>query len=39
MLSHFGDVVVVNPEKEFERVKAIPMNANAPIEMDRETGQ
>jgi predicted Zn-dependent peptidase len=39
MLSHFGDVVVVNPEKEFERVKTIPMNAAAPIEIERETGQ
>jgi predicted Zn-dependent peptidase len=39
VLSHFGDVVVVNPEKEFERVKTIPMNAAAAIEMERETGQ
>ena len=39
VLSHFGEVVVVNPEKEFERVKAFPMNANAPIELERETGQ
>jgi predicted Zn-dependent peptidase len=39
VLSHFGEVVVVNPEKEFERVKAIPMNANAPVELERETGQ
>jgi predicted Zn-dependent peptidase len=39
VLSHFGEVVVVNPEKEFERVKTIPMNASAPIELERETGQ
>jgi predicted Zn-dependent peptidase len=39
VLSHFGDVVVVNPEKEFERIKTIPMNAAATIELERESGQ
>jgi predicted Zn-dependent peptidase len=39
MLSHFGEVIVVNPEKEFERVRTIPANPQAPIELDRETGQ
>jgi predicted Zn-dependent peptidase len=39
MLSRFGDVVVVNPEKDFERVRTIPMNANAASEAERETGQ
>jgi zinc protease len=39
VLSHFGEVIVVNPEKEFERVRTIPMNAGAPIELERETGQ
>ena len=39
VLSHFGDVVVVNPEKEFERIRTIPANPSAPIELDRESGQ
>jgi zinc protease len=39
VLSHFGDVVVYNPEKEFERVRTIPANPQAPIELDREAGQ
>jgi len=39
VLSHFGDVVVVNPEKEFERVRTIPANRAAPIELERQEGQ
>ena len=39
VLSHFGDVIVFNPEKEFERVRTIPANPQAPIELDREAGQ
>jgi predicted Zn-dependent peptidase len=39
VLSHFGDVVVSNPEKEFERVRTIPANPNAPIELERQEGQ
>jgi hypothetical protein len=31
--------VVVNPEKEFEQVRTIPMNAAAKIELERESGQ
>ena len=38
-LSHFGDVVVYSPEKEFERVRTIPANPAAPVELDRESGQ
>ena len=39
VLAHFGEVVVFNPEKEFERVRTIPANPSAPIELERETGQ
>jgi zinc protease len=39
MLSHFGEVIVYNPEKEFERVRIIPPNPAAPIELERESGQ
>jgi zinc protease len=39
VLSHFGDVVVTNPEKEFERIRTIPANPNAPIELERQDGQ
>jgi zinc protease len=39
VLSHFGEVVVFNPEKEFERVRTIPANPSAPIELERESGQ
>jgi zinc protease len=39
MLAHFGEVIVYNPEKEFERVRTLPPNPNAPIELERETGQ
>ena len=39
VLSHFGDVVVYNPEKEFERVRTIPANPQAPVELEREGGQ
>jgi predicted Zn-dependent peptidase len=39
VLSHFGDVIVYSPEKEFERVRSIPANPQAPIELDRESGQ
>jgi len=31
-LSHFGEVVVVDPEKEFATVQTIPMNETAPLE-------
>jgi predicted Zn-dependent peptidase len=39
VLSHFGDVVIYNPEKEFERVRSIPANPQATIELERESGQ
>jgi zinc protease len=39
VLSHFGDVIIYNPEKEFERVRSVPANPQAPIELDREAGQ
>jgi predicted Zn-dependent peptidase len=39
VLSHFGEVIVYNPEKEFERVRTIPANPQTPIELERETGQ
>jgi len=39
VLAHFGEVLVFNPEKEFERIRTIPANPSAPIELERETGQ
>jgi predicted Zn-dependent peptidase len=39
VLSHFGEVVVYNPEREFERVRTIPANPSAPLEHEREPGQ
>lgn len=32
MLSHFGEVKVVDPTRNFERVRTIPVNAEAPLE-------
>jgi zinc protease len=32
MLSHFGEVKVVDPTRGFERVRTIPMNGEAPLE-------
>jgi predicted Zn-dependent peptidase len=39
MLSHFGEVKVVDPTKGFERLRTIPMDASAPLEAPREAGQ
>ena len=39
MLSHFGEVKVVDPTRAFERVSTIPMNADAPLEVTREVGK
>jgi zinc protease len=39
MLSHFGEVKVVDPTRDFERVRTLPMNAEAPIEVERATGK
>lgn len=34
-LSHFGDVFVYSPEKDFQKVRTIPANPLAPIEIER----
>lgn len=39
MLSHFGEVKVVDPTRDFQRVNTIPMNAEAPLEVTREAGK
>lgn len=39
MLSHFGEVKVVDPTRDFERIRTIPMNAEAPLEVAREVGK
>ena len=39
MLSHFGQVKVVDPTKNFDRVRTIPMNADAPLEVPRQEGR
>lgn len=39
MLSHFGDVKVVDPTRDFARVQTLPMNAEAPLEVAREVGK
>jgi predicted Zn-dependent peptidase len=38
-LSHFGDVLVYSPEKGFEKVRTIPANPTAPLEIERSPGQ
>ena len=39
MLSHFGEVKVVDPTRDFARIQTIPMNAEAPLEVAREAGK
>jgi predicted Zn-dependent peptidase len=39
MLSHFGQVKVVDPTKNFDRVRTLPMNAEAPLERGRDSGR
>jgi predicted Zn-dependent peptidase len=39
MLSRFGEVKVVDPAKSFERIRTIPKNPEAPLEMPREAGE
>lgn len=39
MLSHFGEVKVVDPTKGFQRERTIPMNAAAPLKPPRESGE
>jgi predicted Zn-dependent peptidase len=38
MLSHFGEVKVVDPTHAFDRERTIPMNPDAPLEAAREKG-
>lgn len=37
-LSHFGEVIVVDPDKNFERRQVVPHNPNAAIELERVDG-
>ncbi len=37
-LSHFGEVVVLDPEKDFEQTQVIPHDPEAPIELERVDG-
>lgn len=39
MLSHFGEVKVVDPTRDFARVRSIPMDAAAPLEIPRQEGR
>jgi len=39
MLSHFGEVKVVDPTRDFARIRSIPMNASAPLEVPRQQGK
>jgi zinc protease len=39
MLSHFGEVKVVDPTRDFARVRTIPMDANASLEAPRPDGR
>jgi predicted Zn-dependent peptidase len=39
MLSHFGDVKVLDPTREFARERTIPMSPDAPLEVPREPGK
>ena len=39
MLSHFGEVKVVDPTRDFARVRSIPMDASAPLEAPRQEGK
>lgn len=39
MLSHFGQVKVVDPTKNFERIRTIAMDASAPLEVERQQGR
>ncbi|MFT3775022.1 MAG: pitrilysin family protein [Minicystis sp.] len=39
MLSHFGEVKVVDPTRDFARVRTIPMDPNAPLEVPRAEGK
>jgi len=39
MLSHYGEVKVVDPTRDFARVRTIPMDASAPLEVPRQEGR
>jgi zinc protease len=39
MLSHFGEVKVLDPTREFARERTIPMAPDAPLEVPREPGK
>src|SRR5262249_53950407 len=39
MLSHFGEVKVLDPTHNFDRLRTIPMDANASLEAPREAGK
>lgn len=39
MLSRFGEVRVVDPQKGFARIKTIAQNPSAPLEIEREAGR
>jgi predicted Zn-dependent peptidase len=39
MLSHYGEVKVVDPTKDFARIRSIPMDASAPLEVPRQEGK
>jgi zinc protease len=37
-LSHFGEVIIVDPDKNFEQRAVVPHNPSAPVELDRVDG-
>jgi zinc protease len=39
MLSHFGEVKVLDPTRDFARVRTIPMDRGAPLEVPRQEGR
>jgi predicted Zn-dependent peptidase len=39
MLAHFGDVKVVDPTRGFARIRTIPMDVDAPLEVPRQAGK
>jgi len=39
MLSHFGDVHVLDPVKDFAEVRILPKNGEAPLQAPRSEGR
>ena len=39
MLSHFGQVKVVDPTRDFARIRSIPADPSAPLEVPRQEGR